>query len=181
MAALMNLLPLAPPASREHVQRLAWLRQEARDLLLARCPPSSRHSMGCTPHLLLPGAAAALPRGRTLVPIPWCKSGRSVCLCSELLTIVLLLLDTCAPLSRYPHPRTHAPTYPRSHAPTHTPHTQVARALLLSEAPLQTASLLTNLAPEESAKLVAKYGAVLDSPTNDNAGRAHQSVLRTRT
>ena len=76
---------------------------------------------------------------------------------------------------------THAPTHPRSHAPTHTPHTQVARALLLSEAPLQTASLLTNLAPEESAKLVAKYGAVLDSPTNDNAGRAHQSVLRTRT
>ena len=73
---------------------------------------------------------------------------------------------------------THARTHPRLHA---HPHTQVARALLLSEAPLQTASLLTNLAPEESAKLVAKYGAVLDSPTNDNAGRAHQSVLRTRT
>ena len=49
------------------------------------------------------------------------QDGQSVlkqCLCSQLLTLVLLLLDTCAPLSRYPHPRTHAPTHPRTHVPT---------------------------------------------------------------
>ena len=59
MAALMNLLPLAPPASREHVQRLAWLRQEARDLLLARCPPSTPAPAPPAPEIVaLDGAAA---------------------------------------------------------------------------------------------------------------------------
>ena len=59
MAALMNLLPLAPPASREHVQRLAWLRQEARDLLLARCPSSTPAPAPTPPEIAaLDGAAA---------------------------------------------------------------------------------------------------------------------------